>query len=109
MLQWLKTEIGPKARNNINDPIKHMKLTFPKTKLSASSDIYAHPSSVNPVLYHVIANQIKFDLHIKGKKHNKKSCLWKGSWPRLDLVSGVRLSKSLHVGIDFLGNISSFP
>ena len=72
----LKPRLVQRLETTINNPIKHTKLTFPKTKLSASSDIYAHPSSVNPVLYHVIANQIKFDLHIKRKKkHNKKSCL----------------------------------
>ena len=72
----LKPRLVQRLETTNNDPIKHTKLTFPNTKLSASSDICAHPSSVNPGLYHVIANQIEFDLHIKRKKkQNKKSCL----------------------------------
>ena len=66
----LKPRLVQRLETTNNDPIKHTKVTFPKTKLSASWDIYTHPSSVNPGLYHVIANQIKFDLHIKRKKKN---------------------------------------
>ena len=69
----LKPRLVQRLEATNNDHIKHTKLTFPKTKLSASSDIYAHPSSANPGLYHVIANQIKLTFILKGKKNITKS------------------------------------
>ena len=41
--------------------------------MSASSYIYAHPSSVTSGLYHVIAKLNIIDLHIERKKNITKS------------------------------------